>query len=118
MLPSTAPSGIPPDLHEPDCMQPANEDAAQPLNAGAPAARASSDVEFVVVGCGFAGLCMGVRLKQVGQYSFTIFEKGGDVGGTWRDNHYPGSACDVPSHLYSLSFASTADWTRLYPSQP
>jgi cation diffusion facilitator CzcD-associated flavoprotein CzcO len=99
-------------------MQPPNEDAAQPSNAAQPAAGASSDVDVVVVGCGFAGLCMGVRLKQVGQYSFTIIEKGGDVGGTWRDNHYPGCACDVPSHLYSLSFASKADWTRLYPSQP
>lgn len=75
-------------------------------------------VDVLVVGCGFAGLCMGVRLKETGQKSFMIIEEGADVGGTWRDNHYPGCACDVPSHLYSLSFASKSDWSRLYPSQP
>jgi cation diffusion facilitator CzcD-associated flavoprotein CzcO len=77
-----------------------------------------SDVDVLVVGCGFAGLCMGVHLKQAYPGLFLIIEKGNDVGGTWRDNRYPGCSCDVPSHLYSLSCASKADWSRMYPSQP
>ena len=57
-------------------------------------------------------------MTEAGIETFTIFEKAGDVGGTWRDNTYPGAACDVPSHLYSLSFAPKVDWTRRYPEQP
>ncbi len=100
-----------------DCMQPEIGELLQPSNATAPNTRASADLDVLVVGCGFAGLCMGVRLKENGLNSFAIIEEGNDVGGTWRDNHYPGCACDVPSHLYSLSFAPKADWSRLYPSQ-
>jgi cation diffusion facilitator CzcD-associated flavoprotein CzcO len=61
---------------------------------------------------------MGVKLRAAGFEDFLIIEKAEDVGGTWRDNTYPGCACDVPSHLYSLSFAQKADWSRLYPGQP
>lgn len=71
-----------------------------------------------IIGAGFGGIGMGVRLRQAGISSFTIHEKAGNVGGTWRDNTYPGAACDVPSHLYSLSFAPKADWTRKFPQQP
>ena len=71
-----------------------------------------------IIGTGFGGLGMAIRLRQAGIDTFTIYEREGDVGGTWRDNRYPGAACDVPSHLYSLSFAPKADWTRNFPRQP
>src|SRR5690606_10955607 len=61
--------------------------------------------------------CMGIQLLQRGIDSFTIYEKSDGVGGTWRDNTYPGAACDVPSHLYSLSFAPKTDWSRKFPGQ-
>ncbi len=73
--------------------------------------------EVVIVGSGFAGLCMGVRLKQAGIDDFVILEKDREIGGTWRDNRYPGCACDVPSHLYSFSFAQNPAWSRKYPRQ-
>jgi cation diffusion facilitator CzcD-associated flavoprotein CzcO len=71
-----------------------------------------------ILGAGFAGLAMGVRLKQAGLESFTIHEKASGVGGTWRDNSYPGAGCDIPSHLYSFSFDRKADWSRHYVEQP
>jgi cation diffusion facilitator CzcD-associated flavoprotein CzcO len=58
-----------------------------------------------IIGTGFGGLAAAVRLTQAGVDELVLFEKSGDVGGVWRDNTYPGAACDVPSHLYSLSFA-------------
>ncbi|MDH2424327.1 NAD(P)/FAD-dependent oxidoreductase [Sphaerisporangium sp. TRM90804] len=70
-----------------------------------------------VIGAGFGGLCMAIRLQRAG-VSYTVFEKAGGVGGTWRDNTYPGAACDIPSHLYSYSFEQRDDWTRRYPRQP
>ena len=74
-----------------------------------------STVDILIVGAGFAGLAMAIKLKQAGMTSFAIIEKGPEVGGTWRDNHYPGAACDIPSHLYSLSFEPKTDWSRMYP---
>lgn len=70
----------------------------------------------LVVGSGFSGLGMAVRLKQAG-VDFTILEQASEIGGTWRDNHYPGAACDVPSHLYSFSFEPWPDWSRMYGPQ-
>ncbi len=61
---------------------------------------------------------MAIRLKQAGVDSFVVLERGNDVGGTWRDNRYPGCACDVPSHLYSFSFELDPDWSRMYATQP
>ncbi|HMN52740.1 MAG TPA: NAD(P)/FAD-dependent oxidoreductase [Sphingopyxis sp.] len=75
-------------------------------------------VEVLIVGAGFSGLCLGARLVREGRRDFVILEKGGSVGGTWRDNRYPGCACDIPSHLYSLSFGPRPDWSRYYPTQP
>ena len=72
----------------------------------------------VVVGTGFAGLGTAVRLREQGRLDFVVLERGHDVGGTWRDNSYPGCACDVPSHLYSFSFAPNPDWTRTFSAQP
>ncbi|HEX3899395.1 MAG TPA: NAD(P)/FAD-dependent oxidoreductase [Mycobacteriales bacterium] len=70
-----------------------------------------------VLGAGAGGLAMGVALRRAG-FDFTIFEKSDGVGGTWRDNTYPGAACDVPSHLYSFSFAPNPSWSRTYATQP
>ena len=74
-------------------------------------------VEILIVGSGFSGLGMAIRLAQSGRRDFLVLERGDDVGGTWRDNTYPGCACDVPSHLYSFSFAPNPDWSCTYPSQ-
>ena len=79
---------------------------------------ARSPGHILIVGTGFAGLGMGIRLKQAGLDDFTILEQADHVGGTWRDNHYPGAACDIESHLYSFSFEPNPNWTRTYASQP
>jgi cation diffusion facilitator CzcD-associated flavoprotein CzcO len=76
-----------------------------------------SDVDVLIVGAGFSGLCMGIKLLEAGMKSFLIIEKSEDIGGTWWDNRYPGCACDIPSHLYSFSFAPSTEWTRMYPGQ-
>jgi cation diffusion facilitator CzcD-associated flavoprotein CzcO len=75
-------------------------------------------VPVAVIGSGFAGLGMAIRLKRQGVEDFIVLERAGDVGGTWRDNTYPGCQCDVPSHLYSLSFARNPDWSRTFSMQP
>ncbi|MDP3857082.1 MAG: NAD(P)/FAD-dependent oxidoreductase [Stagnimonas sp.] len=75
-------------------------------------------VDIAIIGTGFAGLGMAVKLKEAGIANFVILEKAGDVGGTWRDNHYPGCACDVQSHLYSFSFAQNPNWSRMFSPQP
>ncbi|MWK33017.1 NAD(P)-binding protein [Actinomadura sp. J1-007] len=69
---------------------------------------------IVIVGAGMSGLCMGVLLKRAGLRDFTVYEKGGSAGGTWRDNTYPGLTCDVPSRFYQFTFAPNPGWTRLY----
>jgi cation diffusion facilitator CzcD-associated flavoprotein CzcO len=69
----------------------------------------------VIVGAGFGGIGLGIRLKAAGIESFTILEKAGGVGGVWRDNSYPGLTCDVPSHLYQFSFEPNFDWSRRFP---
>ena len=73
---------------------------------------------IVIVGAGLCGLGMAAHLVQAGRRDFVILEKADRVGGTWRDNTYPGCACDVPSHLYSLSVAPWAGWTRRYARAP
>lgn len=73
---------------------------------------------IAIIGTGFSGLGMAIRLKQEGIEDFVLLERAEDVGGTWRDNSYPGCQCDIPSHLYSLSFAPNPDWTRTYSFQP
>src|SRR3954451_4024594 len=78
----------------------------------------SHDHDIVIVGSGFSGLGMAIRLKQAGIRDFAILERAGEVGGTWQANTYPGCACDVPSHLYSFSFAPNPEWTQTYSPQP
>src|SRR6478735_8111369 len=75
------------------------------------------DKTIVIVGTGFAGLGMAIRLKKAGIHDFVILEKAGEVGGTWRENHYPGAACDVPSPVYSFSFERNPKWTRVFSPQ-
>lgn len=71
-----------------------------------------------VVGAGFGGLCAAIALDRADEPDFLVLERGGDVGGTWRDNTYPGAACDVPSQLYSYSFAPNPHWTHSFSPQP
>ena len=80
-------------------------------------AQSNSVLSVLIVGSGFAGLGLGARLRQAGVHDFEILERGADVGGTWRDNQYPGAACDVESHLYSFSFAQNPGWTRQFAPQ-
>ena len=68
-----------------------------------------------IIGSGVGGMCMAMQLMRHGSNNFTILEKADDIGGTWRDNEYPGCACDVPSHFYSYSFETRGDWSRVYP---
>jgi cation diffusion facilitator CzcD-associated flavoprotein CzcO len=74
-------------------------------------------LDAVVVGSGLAGIAMAVKLRQAGIDDFVVLEKGHELGGTWRDNTYPGCACDVPSYLYSYSFEPNPDWTRMFATQ-
>ncbi len=74
-------------------------------------------MRVVILGTGFSGLGMSIRLKQRGQEDFVVLEQSADIGGTWRDNTYPGCACDIPSHLYSFSFALNPYWSRSYSPQ-
>lgn len=74
-------------------------------------------IEVLIIGAGFGGLAMAHALDDLGIDDYLIVEKADAVGGTWRDNTYPGAACDVPSHLYSLSFAPNPFWSRLFPRQ-
>ena len=69
---------------------------------------------IAIIGSGFAGVGMGIELRKAGIDSFTIFEREGDVGGTWRDNTYPGCACDVPSYVYSYSFEPNPNWSSIF----
>ncbi|MBV9941862.1 MAG: NAD(P)/FAD-dependent oxidoreductase [Solirubrobacterales bacterium] len=76
------------------------------------------DFRIAILGAGFGGLGMAIRLRQTGVEDFVVFERDAEVGGTWWANTYPGCQCDIPSHLYSYSFALNAEWTRTYPLQP
>lgn len=74
--------------------------------------------EIAICGTGFSGLGAAIRLKEAGFHDFVVLERANEVGGTWRDNSYPGCACDVESHLYSFSFAPNPSWSRMYSPQP
>jgi cation diffusion facilitator CzcD-associated flavoprotein CzcO len=77
----------------------------------------SAHYDIVIIGAGFAGLGMAIALKQSGRHDFVVLERNAGVGGTWWANRYPGAACDIPSHLYSFSFALNPRWSRHYPQQ-
>ncbi len=76
------------------------------------------DVTVAIIGSGFGGIGMAARLNRAGFTDVVLLERAADLGGTWRDNSYPGAACDVPSHLYSFSFAPNPGWTRSFSPQP
>ena len=80
--------------------------------------RPLTHVRVAIVGTGFSGLGMAIRLKQEGEHDFVLLERAADIGGTWRDNTYPGCRCDVPSHLYSFSFAPNPNWSSTFSPQP
>src|SRR5882757_5208636 len=73
---------------------------------------------IVIIGAGFGGIGLGIKLSGAGLIDFVILEKSGRVGGVWRENSYPGAACDVPSHLYSFSFSQRPGWPDKYARQP
>lgn len=75
-------------------------------------------MRFIIIGAGMAGMLAGIRLKERGDADFIIYEKGDDVGGTWRENHYPGLACDTPAHSYTYSFATNPNWSAFYAPGP
>lgn len=74
--------------------------------------------DCIIIGSGFSGLCMAIKLREAGYTDFLILEKESELGGTWRDNHYPGAECDVPSALYSFSFERKTDWDYQWSEQP
>jgi cation diffusion facilitator CzcD-associated flavoprotein CzcO len=71
-------------------------------------------VDVLIVGAGFSGLCMAMKLREAGMNSFLVIEKSDGIGGTWWENRYPGCACDIPSHLYSFSFDLNPHWSRMF----
>src|ERR1700733_6112209 len=79
---------------------------------------APNHVHVAIVGSGFGGLGAAIRLKQEADDDFLVFERADQVGGVWRDNSYPGAACDVESHLYSFSFAPNPRWSHAFSRQP
>jgi cation diffusion facilitator CzcD-associated flavoprotein CzcO len=72
----------------------------------------ATNLRFVIIGAGMSGILAAIRLEEAGYRDYTIYEKADRLGGTWRENVYPGIACDVPSHLYSYSFAPNPDWSH------
>jgi cation diffusion facilitator CzcD-associated flavoprotein CzcO len=78
---------------------------------------ADISVDVLIVGAGFSGIGMGIKLLEAGMKNFLIIEKSDDLGGTWYENRYPGCACDVPAHLYSFSFERNPNWTRMFAGQ-
>ncbi len=75
-------------------------------------------VTVAIIGAGMSGLCMAVKLQDAGIDDFTIFEKADEVGGTWRDNTYPGLTCDIPSRYYAYSFRPNPEWSHMLPPGP
>src|SRR5881392_1545594 len=88
------------------------------VTVNAPRSAARRPLEVIIVGAGFGGIAAAIELLRHGIEGLTILERGPDLGGTWLYNSYPGAACDVPSHLYSFSFAQRRDWSRLCSPQP
>jgi len=101
----------------------AAEATAGPASAEATAGPAAAaprpgHVRVAIIGAGLGGIGAGIRLRGAGVTDFVILERAASVGGTWRDNTYPGCACDIPSHLYSFSFAPNPDWSHSFSRQP
>ena len=80
--------------------------------------RSRRDLRVIVIGAGMAGILSVLRLRELGLPDVTVYEKAERLGGTWRENRYPGVACDVPSHLYSYSFAPNPEWKHRISHDP
>lgn len=80
-------------------------------------ARAEINVDVAIIGAGMGGIAVAYYLRERGHTDFVLLEAADDVGGTWRDNSYPGCACEIPSHLYSFSFAPNPDWSSTFSGQ-
>jgi len=79
--------------------------------------RSAPDHEVAIVGSGFSGIGAAIKLREMGLHDFAILEKADDIGGTWRDNHYPGLVVDMPSFIYSYPFEMSPEWSRVYPAR-
>ncbi len=88
------------------------------MTTATPSGRPAEEVGFLIIGAGFSGLGAAIKLTQAGHTDLLILERAEDVGGTWRDNTYPGCRCDVQSNLYSYSFDPKPDWSETFPAQP
>ena len=77
-----------------------------------------TDLRFVVIGAGMAGVLSAIKLREAGFGDVTVYEKADGLGGTWRDNTYPGVSCDVPSHMYTYSFAPNPEWSHVFSPGP
>jgi cation diffusion facilitator CzcD-associated flavoprotein CzcO len=111
------------ELHTAAGDQAATQDADAGPAHRLPAADATGepraqDLEVLILGAGVSGIAAAIGLRQAGFEDFVIVERGGSVGGTWHHNTYPGCACDIPSHLYSFSYALNPEWQRVFATQP
>jgi len=88
------------------------------MTTATPSGPSAEEVAFLIIGAGFSGLGAAIKLTQAGHRDLVILERAEDVGGTWRDNTYPGCRCDVQSNLYSYSFDLKPDWSETFPAQP
>src|SRR4051794_28903613 len=107
-------------LYHRDTSVPTSDPGAAPMTPTSQHANGTAPhhVRVGIIGAGFGGLGTAIRLRRQGDDDFLIFERAADVGGTWWANTYPGCQCDIPSHLYSFSFAPNPNWSRTYPKQP
>src|ERR1700733_7513244 len=76
-----------------------------------------AEVDVIIIGTGFSGIGLATMLRRGGRHSFLMLERAESIGGTWRDNTYPGAACDIQSHLYSYSFRPNPEWSHVYATQ-
>jgi cation diffusion facilitator CzcD-associated flavoprotein CzcO len=115
---STPPFAVATDLPPEDAEQDERSEQGEDAEARQSCVTDQGHVRVAIIGTGFGGLGAAIALRRSGRRDFVLLERAGSVGGTWRDNTYPGCACDVPSHLYSFSFAPNPAWSRSFSPQP
>src|SRR6185437_8794956 len=87
-------------------------------NRGAEKMSTAERIPIVIIGSGFGGIAMAIALRNAGDHDFVMLERAADVGGVWRDNVYPGAACDVVSRIYSFSYDQDYEWSTAFAPQP